>query len=109
MALREAEEAERMWEEQMGGGAGARGGAGSSSDGAPPLRRTRSFSEADKPAKTHSRAREVAGAQLKERYQQIDAAQKSRQIVQLAPNQIPKRKGAPGSSHGASGVRPRLS
>ena len=100
-----------MWEEQMGGRASARGTSSTGGGGSapPPLRRTRSLTDSEKAAQVRSHAREAAGAQLKERYQQIDAVQKSRQIVQLAPNQLPKRKGAPNSGRGTGGARPRVS
>jgi len=105
LALDEAAEAERMWEDQMGSGfgrggsaSGGGGGGGSSSrEPPPPLRRTRSAQD------EKSQRLQVAGHMLKDMYRDIEAGKKSRQAVMLAPNQMPKRKGAPAAPSGGPG------
>lgn len=99
LALDEAAEAERMWEEQMGSGSGSGRGcsAGSSSSREPPpLCRTRSQDE-------KLQRLQEAGHMLKDMYRDIEASKKSRQAVLLEPNQMPKRKGAPAAPGGWPG------
>ncbi|EOD27019.1 hypothetical protein EMIHUDRAFT_449414, partial [Emiliania huxleyi CCMP1516] len=66
LALREAREAERMWEERMGGGGsggGGGGGGGGRGDG------------------RDEAARRAAAERLRERYRSIEEAKRSREIV----------------------------
>ena len=126
LALREAEEAERMWEAQMGGGSGgggSRGGGGSggssdprgrwatSSDEEAEAEEARHASRADgapsRPSAQEQR-RQVAGAQLKQRYEQLERAKKSRQLVSLQTAEVPKKEKRKAEASAGGSLRAKL-
>ena len=97
-----------------GGGGGGSGGSGGGG-GAPPLRRTRSLTEGDPPQKqavpsAQEQRRSAVGSQIKQRYQQIEEAKRSRQMLQLSTSQLPggKRKAPASASAQGGGLRKKL-
>ena len=138
LALREAEEAERMWDAQMGGGGGSRGSGGSggggggggsrggggsggssdprgrwatSSDEEAEAEEARHASRADgapsRPSAQEQR-RQVAGAQLKQRYEQLERAKKSRQLVSLQTAEVPKKEKRKAEASAGGSLRAKL-
>ena len=133
LALREAEEAERMWDAQMGGGSGGGGGRGGGSgsrggggSGGGSGSRGRWTASSDEEAEAEeaphaSRAggapsrpsaqeqrRQVAGAQLKQRYEQIERAKKSRQLVSLETAEVPKKEKRKAEASAGGSLRAKL-
>ena len=122
LALREAEEAERMWEAQMGGGSGGGGGGGSGGGGGgggagprgrwtsaevseaqEPRHASRAGGAISRPPPSQEQRRQAVGAQLKQRYEQLERAKKSRQLVSLETAEVPKKEKRKAEAAGSAG------
>ena len=109
LALREAEEAERMWDAQMGGGSG--GGAGprgrwtsaEESEAQEPRHASRAGGAISRPPSSQEQRRQAVGAQLKQRYEQLERAKKSRQLVSLDTAEVPKKEKRKAEASGSAG------
>ena len=108
LALREAEEAERMWDAQMGGGSGGGGGprgrwtSDEESEAQEPRHASRAGGAISRPPPSQEQ-RQAVGAQLKQRYEQLERAKKSRQLVSLETAEVPKKEKRKAEASGSAG------
>ena len=119
LALREAEEAERMWDAQMGGGSGGGGGGGGGGSGSGGGGGGGSGSRSGGGGGgggggsrggggEQEQRRQVAGAQLKQRYEQLERAKKSRQLVSLETAEVPKKQKRKAEASTGGSLRAKL-